>query len=68
MVTGIHKRPVDTILENLHTDYKETFDEFIRSLIHTNKTSKVFTQKEVQLLWDLLERWESNKRGHNVRG
>ena len=55
-----HKRAVGTILNNL--DYKETFDVFIRSLIHLNKTSKMFTQKEIDLLWDLLERWEMNKR------
>ena len=63
MNVGLYKRPRDTILNNLHTTYDESFDEFIRSLIHLNKVSKMLTQKEVQLLWDLLAWWESNKRG-----
>jgi len=63
MTIGLYKRPVDTILDNLKpTDYKERFDEFIRSLLALNKTRKRFTQKEVDLLWDLLEQWESNSR------
>ena len=64
MSIGLYqKRSVDTIVDNLKpTDYKERFDEFIRSLLALNKTSKMLTQNDVQLLNGLLAQWESNKQ------
>jgi len=43
-------------------EYSESFDFFVRSLIHLNEVTKTFPQKEIDVLWDLLERWEMNKR------
>jgi len=58
MVTGLYKRPIDTILDNLPLiDYNEPFDVFCRAKIATG----YLTSEEVEILKDLLAQWESNK-------
>ena len=61
-----HKEFVEKLSNPGLTEYKETFDEFIRSLLALNDLSKMLSEYDVQLLRGLLALWVGIKRRSNV--